>query len=82
MAIISTLIGGFCGFITFLTALVFLNVGFLTALGLYVLVGLSLTVLLMMAGVTLRWLNGVATVSSSAQTYRSSAQAGLAKRGG
>ncbi|MDW3180995.1 MULTISPECIES: hypothetical protein [unclassified Roseobacter] len=52
MAIISTLVGGLCGFFTFLLALVFFEVSFLTALGLYVLVGLGLTATLIIAGMT------------------------------
>lgn len=52
MAIISTLVGGLCGFFTFLLALVVFDASFLAALGLYVLVGLGLTVMLIIAGVT------------------------------
>ncbi|WP_299829057.1 hypothetical protein [uncultured Roseobacter sp.] len=52
MAIISTLIGGVCGFLAFVSALVFFKVSFLTALGVYVLVGLGLTATLIIACVT------------------------------
>lgn len=82
MAIISTLIGGVCGFITFLTALIFFNVGFLSALGLYALVGLGLTGLLITAALTWRALISVASSSTSRARYPSAGHPTLAKRSG
>ncbi len=60
MAIFSTLIGGFCGFITFLTSLVFFKVGFLSALALYAFVGVGLTAVLITAALTWRALSALA----------------------
>lgn len=52
MAIISTLIGGVCGFLAFVTAWLFFDVGFLPALALYAGVGFSLTATLIFAGIS------------------------------
>ena len=60
MAIFSTLVGGFGGFITFLTSLIFFKVGFLSALALYALVGIGLTAVLITAGLTWRALSALA----------------------
>ncbi len=43
MAIISTMIGGVCGFLTFLSALFFFDFGVWSALALYIGVGIGLT---------------------------------------
>lgn len=49
MAIISTLIGGICGFLAFVIAWLFFDVGLLPALGLYMIVGTGLTIALIIA---------------------------------
>ena len=50
MAIISALIGGVCGFLTFLTALMFFEASFLAALGLYAAVGIGVMATLVVVG--------------------------------
>ncbi|MCV3271474.1 hypothetical protein [Roseobacter sinensis] len=78
----SALVGGVGGFITFVTAMIFFNVGFLTALGLYALVGLGLTGLLITAGLTIRHLSAQSVSSTSPRHYGRPARQTLAKRSG
>lgn len=54
MAVIATLVGGICGFFTFVFALMFSDVSFWAALGLYVLVGLSITTTLILAAMAVQ----------------------------
>ncbi|GFE50653.1 hypothetical protein So717_24060 [Roseobacter cerasinus] len=52
MAIISTLIGGVSGFAAFLAALTIFNVGFVPAVGAYLLVGFGVSAMLIVGCLT------------------------------
>ncbi|QJF50086.1 hypothetical protein [Roseobacter ponti] len=80
MAVISTLLGGVCGFLTFVTSLIFFDVSLPTAFGLYVLSGLcvtlgSITLVLAMRSLpallhTHKDMRGAAAMSPAASAHR------------
>lgn len=80
MAVISTLLGGVCGFLTFVTSLVFFDVSLTVAFGFYVLSGLfitlgSITLVLAARSIpallhTQKDMRGAAALSATATAHR------------